>query len=324
MIEAIKIRIDRHAKIPITEQITDQLTLLVDTGAVLDGQALPSIRELANFLRVNRNTIVAVYKKLEMRKRIKTIKGSGCFVSSNITNEEITRNNKVRSFVTSVFVKGDALGLSPKEIGNIIYYESQQYISESSILVLVLEAFKGELDFFCSELTNKLNVRVIGKTFSAIHKDEISDDDRQADLAIAPYYFYESAEAILEPLNIPTLCIGAGPALDSFIKISKIPKSKRIAIICTEEHGSKYMVNALTSGGISFKNCQHTWVNSNQFRSIVEWSNVVISSEGAMFKVKNIGGNREIYNYSRILDQSTLSMIKNHIRDLLKSKKERL
>jgi GntR family transcriptional regulator len=50
------------------------------SGAVAAGDLLPSIRPLAEELRVNRNTVAKAYAELESQGVIETIPGKGCFV----------------------------------------------------------------------------------------------------------------------------------------------------------------------------------------------------------------------------------------------------
>jgi len=49
------------------------------------GEPLPSIRPLAEELRVNRNTVAKAYAELESQRVIETIAGKGCFVRANDT-----------------------------------------------------------------------------------------------------------------------------------------------------------------------------------------------------------------------------------------------
>jgi GntR family transcriptional regulator len=65
---------------PVYLQIVDQVKAAAASGAVRAGEALPSIRPLAEDLRVNRNTIAKAYAELEGQGVIETIAGKGCFV----------------------------------------------------------------------------------------------------------------------------------------------------------------------------------------------------------------------------------------------------
>src|SRR5262245_14026864 len=68
---------------PVYLQITDQVKAAVASGAARPGDPLPSIRPLAEDLRVNRNTIAKAYAELESQGVIETAAGKGCFVSGN-------------------------------------------------------------------------------------------------------------------------------------------------------------------------------------------------------------------------------------------------
>ncbi len=67
---------------PIYLQLVDQIKAATASGALRDGDSLPSIRPLAEELRVNRNTIAKAYTELESLGVIETIPGRGCFVKS--------------------------------------------------------------------------------------------------------------------------------------------------------------------------------------------------------------------------------------------------
>lgn len=70
---------------PVYLQITDQVKAAIASGAAQPGDSLPSIRPLAEELRVNRNTIAKAYSELESQGVIETAAGKGCFVSDNHT-----------------------------------------------------------------------------------------------------------------------------------------------------------------------------------------------------------------------------------------------
>jgi GntR family transcriptional regulator len=65
---------------PVYLQLVDQVKSAAASGAVRPGEPLPSIRPLAEELRVNRNTIAKAYAELENQRVIEAIAGKGCFV----------------------------------------------------------------------------------------------------------------------------------------------------------------------------------------------------------------------------------------------------
>ena len=78
------IRVNRKRPESLTKQITDQLTDLIESGAMTVGSYLPSERELANSLKVARNVVRGSYENLMRAGRIqsegrkgRTVRGTG-------------------------------------------------------------------------------------------------------------------------------------------------------------------------------------------------------------------------------------------------------
>jgi ABC-type Na+ transport system ATPase subunit NatA/DNA-binding transcriptional regulator YhcF (GntR family) len=68
---------------PVYLQIVDQVKSMSASGALRAGEALPSIRPLAEELRLNRNTVAKAYAELESLGVIETVPGRGCFLKSS-------------------------------------------------------------------------------------------------------------------------------------------------------------------------------------------------------------------------------------------------
>ena len=64
-------------------QLVDQVKAAAASGALRPGEALPSIRPLAEELHLNRNTIAKAYSELESLGVIETLPGKGCFLKQN-------------------------------------------------------------------------------------------------------------------------------------------------------------------------------------------------------------------------------------------------
>ena len=79
---------------PIYEQITTQIKELILTGELQPGQKLPSIRALANGLRISAITTKRAYTDLEAQGFIETVPGKGSFVTGG--NVELLREERRR------------------------------------------------------------------------------------------------------------------------------------------------------------------------------------------------------------------------------------
>jgi GntR family transcriptional regulator len=65
---------------PVYLQLADQVKAAAASGALRAGECLPSIRPLAEDLRVNRNTVAKAYAELEAQGVVETQPGRGCFL----------------------------------------------------------------------------------------------------------------------------------------------------------------------------------------------------------------------------------------------------
>ena len=76
------IRVNHKRPESMTKQITDQLTSLIDSGAMAVGSYLPSERELANSLKVARNVVRGSYENLMKSGRVQSEGRNGRTVRS--------------------------------------------------------------------------------------------------------------------------------------------------------------------------------------------------------------------------------------------------
>ena len=80
---AVRFQLNFKSGKPVYLQLVDQVKAAAASGAVQPGEPLPSIRPLAEELRVNRNTVAKAYAELEHQRVIETIAGTGCFVRAS-------------------------------------------------------------------------------------------------------------------------------------------------------------------------------------------------------------------------------------------------
>ena len=78
-----KMDLELTTKEPIYIQIKRHIEMKIISGILKGGQRMPSVREYANELKVNPNTIQRVYFELENDKLIKTQRGIGKFVTED-------------------------------------------------------------------------------------------------------------------------------------------------------------------------------------------------------------------------------------------------
>lgn len=83
---------------PIYIQIKDGIKKLIITGAICADEKVPSVRELAESLAINPNTIQKAYKELETEGYLYSVSGKGTFASSDVIAEPGRKQELMRDF----------------------------------------------------------------------------------------------------------------------------------------------------------------------------------------------------------------------------------
>jgi GntR family transcriptional regulator len=112
---------------PVYLQIVDQVKAAIASGALRKGDALPSIRPLAEDLRVNRNTVAKAYGELERQGVVETAAGKGVFVGAT----------------DSPFRKDVRLRLLTKEVDDAVVQAHHLQVQKHDFLKLVQERFEA-------------------------------------------------------------------------------------------------------------------------------------------------------------------------------------
>ena len=93
-------QIDFKSGKPVYLQLADQIRYAAASGSLRPGDLLPSIRPLAEELRVNRNTVAKAYAELESQGIIETLPGKGCFLKEN--HSPFTKQVKSKLLLTEI------------------------------------------------------------------------------------------------------------------------------------------------------------------------------------------------------------------------------
>lgn len=101
---------------PIYEQVRDGLRRLIVSGAVADGEKLPSVRQLASQLAINPNTIQRAYNELETEGYAVSVPGKGSFAVRGERAEDDARRRELAEKLRETTSELRALGVSQAEI----------------------------------------------------------------------------------------------------------------------------------------------------------------------------------------------------------------
>ena len=106
---------------PIYDQISSQIKAQILSGALLPGQALPSIRGLAKDLKISVITTKRAYDELEAQGFINTVAGKGCFVAEQ--NLALIREQNLHQMETHLAAAaelGKSCGVTETELAALL------------------------------------------------------------------------------------------------------------------------------------------------------------------------------------------------------------
>ena len=110
---------------PIYEQVRDGLRRLIVSGAIADGEKLPSVRALASQLAINPNTIQRAYSELGSEGYAASVPGKGSFAVRRERAEDDARRLALIDTLRETLRELRALGMSCAEL-DAIYREEEE------------------------------------------------------------------------------------------------------------------------------------------------------------------------------------------------------
>src|SRR5947209_15516145 len=110
-----------ESALPIYEQIVVQITFAVAARAVEAGALIPSVRELAQRLLVNPNTVARAFQELERRGVIASRRGLGMEVTQEAPGAcRAQRREIVRGRIRQALREAASSNLEPDEIRKLV------------------------------------------------------------------------------------------------------------------------------------------------------------------------------------------------------------
>ena len=104
---------------PIYEQLEEKLRRLILSGAIGEGERLPSVRELASQLAINPNTIQRAYRELEQNGFIYSVPGKGSF-AGKLSGVDEGRRRELREKLVAIYTELLQLGEEPESLHTLL------------------------------------------------------------------------------------------------------------------------------------------------------------------------------------------------------------
>ena len=118
----LTLRLDFHSGLPIYTQIVNQIQNQLATGGLKPGDQLPTVRALAQELRVNFNTVARAYRILDESRIISTQQGRGTYIMEIPPPDvsEKLRRESLAALTQRFIAEAFRLGFSEREVSQTV------------------------------------------------------------------------------------------------------------------------------------------------------------------------------------------------------------
>lgn len=116
------LNLDIRSGLPIYTQIVNQIQSQLVNGIIKPGDQLPTVRALAQELRVNFNTVARAYRILDEERIISTQQGRGTYITEIPPPEvsERLRHESLEALTQRFISEAFRLGFSEQEVDQIV------------------------------------------------------------------------------------------------------------------------------------------------------------------------------------------------------------
>jgi GntR family transcriptional regulator len=118
----LTLHLDFHSGLPIYTQIVNQIQSQLANGILKPGDQLPTVRALAQELRVNFNTVARAYRILDEVRIISTQQGRGTYITEKPPPEvnEKLRHESLEALTLRFIAEAIRLGFSEREVSQMV------------------------------------------------------------------------------------------------------------------------------------------------------------------------------------------------------------
>ena len=311
------LQINQKSHVPVHVQLEEQIKHLILTGTFEAGDRLPSIRALAGFLRVNRNTVARVISDLEREGFVESRRGSGVYVVEPPVDEEASRRQEVLERVMDLAA---AQGVSVEELGNALLARSGVRPQEK-VPILFVECTGAELDQLSSELEEQLPVEVEKVLLEDLPARLSGERDPPWRMAVTTFFHVHEVQALVEPFGIETIALLAEANIESLRRLTELPAGTSVGVVGWGRTCMENLSRSLEGAGLEHLDFRSVYVDQSSTEEILgtlEGVKAVACATITAKKLRELGvpEELEIIEEDRTLDKGGIEMLGRMLRQL--------
>jgi DNA-binding transcriptional regulator YhcF (GntR family) len=239
--------IERDSDVPISTQIYWQLAYQIESGRLQPGTRLPAVRDLGAALRVNPNTIRAVYRRLADAGYVMGRHGAGTRV---VDRPPIRRgSDALAGIVAETLRRAGRLGFTPDEVAQATFTAATERKRPGPhVRVLFAECTAADANFDAEQITEAFPERVEA---TPVLLEELPErlDRYHYDLVATTTFHADEAQAYVAG-RVPVVAMLVGPAyMDLVHEVGALPPGSRVGLVCGSQRGVENIAEVLQLAG---------------------------------------------------------------------------
>jgi DNA-binding transcriptional regulator YhcF (GntR family) len=293
--------------------LEEQIKHLILTGKFAVGSRLPSIRALAGYLRVNRNTVARVISDLEREGYVESRRGSGVYVAEPPVAAEDLKRQEVLERVMDLAA---AQGVPVEELAYALLARAGAEPMEKAP-VLFVECTVSDLEQLSAELEEQLPVEVK----KVLLEDLPARISREAELpwriAVTTFFHVHEVESLMEPRGIETVALLAEATLESLQRLADLPAGTPVGVVGDSQTCMENKSRSIEGAGLDHLDLTETYVDRvDEVRALFGRVRAVVCSSATARRLLELGApdDLEIIEEDRTLDKGGVEMLGRMLR----------
>ena len=239
--------VERGSDVPISTQIYWQLAYQIESGRMQPGERLAPVRELGAALRVNPNTIRAVYRRLADAGYVVSRHGAGTVVSDRTIHRR--RPEALGGIVSEMLRRAAQAGFTPDEVAAAAYAAAtERKRPGEQVRVLFAECTSADAGYDAERLNREFSGQIEAE---GTLLDELPErlDRFHYDLVATTTFHADEAQALVGG-RVPVVAMLVGPGYVELVhEIAQLKEGSRVGVVCASDRGTENIAETLQIAG---------------------------------------------------------------------------
>jgi DNA-binding transcriptional regulator YhcF (GntR family) len=311
------LQINQKSHVPVHVQLEEQIKHLILTGSFEVGSRLPSIRAMAGFLRLNRNTVARVISDLEREGYVESRRGSGVYVVEPPLEAEDLKRQEVLERVMDLAA---AQGVPVEDLAYALLARAGARPQEKT-RILFVECTQAELDRLSSELEEQLPVEVERVLLEDLAERVSGAEELPWQMAVTTFFHVHEVQDLMDPRGIETVALLAEANLESLQRLTELPAGTPVGVVGWGQTCMENLSRSMEGAGLDHLNFIQLYMDEGSTDEVwdtLDEVQAVVCATITARRLLELGApeDLEIIEEDRTLDKGGIEMLGRLLRQL--------